>query len=97
MPAGTGYTVTASKQGYTSASVTGVEVTADETTSGVDITLTSDEDGCLVTYKEVFVMKKAYEKPEIEITTFEPEDILASSLTNGGSGTGDEFGWGDIH
>jgi|AGTN01.1.fsa_nt_gi hypothetical protein len=41
-------------------------------------------------------MKKAYEKPEIEITKFEPEDILASTLFNGGSGTGDEFGWGSI-
>ena len=42
-------------------------------------------------------MKKAYEKPEIEITEFEPEDILASTLYNGGSGTGDEFGWSGIH
>lgn len=42
-------------------------------------------------------MKKAYEKPEIEIITFEPEDILASTLFNGGSGSPDEFGWGDIN
>ncbi len=41
-------------------------------------------------------MKKEYEKPEIEITEFETEDIMASTLIDGGSGTGDEFGWGDI-
>jgi hypothetical protein len=51
VPAGEGYTVTAGKPGYTAASVTDVSVTADTTTLGVDITLTSDEDGCLVTYK----------------------------------------------
>lgn len=41
-------------------------------------------------------MKKIYEKPEIEITEFELEDILASSLSNGRDGTGDNIGWGDI-
>lgn len=42
-------------------------------------------------------MKKEYEKPMIEITEFEPEDIIASGgLNNGGDGTGDEIGWGDI-
>jgi hypothetical protein len=42
-------------------------------------------------------MKKAYEKPEIEITKFEPEDILTSTLFNGGSGSPDEYDWEDIH
>ena len=42
-------------------------------------------------------MKKKYEKPVIEIEVFEVEDIITSSgLTNGGDGTGDEIGWGDI-
>ena len=41
-------------------------------------------------------MKKKYEKPIIEITEFEAEDIMASSLNNGGDGTGDEMGWHDI-
>jgi len=51
VPAGTGYTVTASKTGYTNGSATNVSVTANTMTSGVNITLTSDEDSCLVTYK----------------------------------------------
>lgn len=41
-------------------------------------------------------VKKTYKKPEIEITEFEPEEIMTSGLTDGGSGTGDELGWGDI-
>jgi|LSQX01.1.fsa_nt_gb hypothetical protein len=41
-------------------------------------------------------MKKEYEKPIIEITEFEAEDIMASGLNDGGAGTGDEMGWGDI-
>ena len=42
-------------------------------------------------------MKKIYEKSVIEIEVFEVEDIITSSgLTNGGDGTGDELGWGDI-
>lgn len=41
-------------------------------------------------------MKKTYEKPTIEITEFEVEDIIASGLTNGGDGTGSEIGWGGI-
>jgi hypothetical protein len=42
-------------------------------------------------------MKKVYEKPLIEIEEFEVEDILtSSSLSNGGDGTGDELGWGNI-
>ena len=43
-------------------------------------------------------MKKKYEKPVIEIEVFEVEDIITSSgLNNGGDGTGDELGWGDIN
>jgi hypothetical protein len=39
-------------------------------------------------------MKKTYEKPEIEITEFEAEDImLTSGLTNGGDGFGDSASW----
>lgn len=41
-------------------------------------------------------MKKGYEKPIIEITEFEAEDIMASSLNYGVDGTGDEVGWGEI-
>lgn len=41
-------------------------------------------------------MKKVYEKPIIEITEFEVEDIMASGLLNGGDGSGDEIGWGGI-
>ncbi len=42
-------------------------------------------------------MKKIYEKPVIEIEIFEIEDIITSSgLINGGDGTGDELGWGEI-
>lgn len=41
-------------------------------------------------------MKKAYEKPVMEITEFEVEDIMASGLINGGDGTGDEIDWGAI-
>ncbi|MEG6521045.1 carboxypeptidase-like regulatory domain-containing protein [Desulfotomaculum sp. 1211_IL3151] len=51
VPAGTDYTVMASKSGYTSGSTANVSVTANTTTSGVNITLTSDLDGCLVTYR----------------------------------------------
>jgi uncharacterized repeat protein (TIGR02543 family) len=40
VPAGTGYTVTASKTGYDSGSATNVSVTANTTTSDVNITLT---------------------------------------------------------
>jgi hypothetical protein len=40
VPAGTSYTVTAVKSGYTSGSATNVSVTANTTTSGVNITLT---------------------------------------------------------
>lgn len=57
VPAGTGYTVTAGKSGYTSASVTGVEVTADTTTSEVDITLNYDPEASLITYKGAQVMQ----------------------------------------
>lgn len=41
-------------------------------------------------------MKKVYEKPEIEITEFEVEDIMSSGLINGGDGTGDSIDWGAI-
>ncbi len=41
-------------------------------------------------------MKKPYEKPVMEITVFEPEDIMSSGLIDGGDGTGDEGGWGGI-
>lgn len=43
-------------------------------------------------------MKKTYEKPVIEIEIFEIEDIITSSggLINGGDGTPDELGWGEI-
>ncbi|MDD2234921.1 MAG: hypothetical protein PHV03_08495 [Desulfitobacteriaceae bacterium] len=41
-------------------------------------------------------MKKTYEKPTIEIIEFEVEDIMASGLYDGGDGTGDEMGWGEI-
>ncbi|MHB8125273.1 MAG: InlB B-repeat-containing protein [Desulfitobacteriaceae bacterium] len=51
VPAGTGYTVTASKSGYTDGSATNVSVTANATTQNINITLTSDQEGCLVTYK----------------------------------------------
>ena len=42
-------------------------------------------------------MKKEYEKPEIEITEFEVEDIIAYGLSVRDDGTGDELGWGDIY
>lgn len=38
-------------------------------------------------------MKKEYEKPLIEITEFEPEDIIASLINGGGD---DDGGWGPI-
>jgi hypothetical protein len=41
-------------------------------------------------------MKKTYEKPTIEITEFEVEDIIASGangLMNGGDGTSNAVGW----
>ena len=42
-------------------------------------------------------MKKAYEKPVIEIEEFEVEDIItASGLINGGAGTPDDINWGAI-
>lgn len=41
-------------------------------------------------------MKKEYEKPTIEIIEFESEDIMASSLSNGGFGSGGSIGWGGI-
>ncbi len=41
VPAGTGYTVTATESGYTSGSATNVNVTADTTTQNVNITLTA--------------------------------------------------------
>ena len=47
--------------------------------------------------EEANYMKKAYEKPLIEIEEFEIEDIMASSLTMDVEGTGDEIGYGSIH
>jgi len=38
-------------------------------------------------------MKKEYEAPELEITVFEPEDIVASLINGGGN---DDDGWGPI-
>ena len=41
-------------------------------------------------------MKKEYEAPELEITVFEPEDIIASLINGGGGGSGDFIDWDDI-
>jgi hypothetical protein len=49
VPVGIGYTMTASKPGYTSTSKAGVDVTITPITES--ITLTPDTEGCLVTYQ----------------------------------------------
>lgn len=41
-------------------------------------------------------MKKEYEKPEMEITEFEPEDIIASLINGGNGGSGGTIGWDEI-
>lgn len=51
VPAGTEYTVTAFKLGYIDKSISEISVSEEITTIGVDITLTSDQEGCLVTYR----------------------------------------------
>lgn len=42
-------------------------------------------------------MKKAYEKPVIEIMEFEVEDIVAHGLSVGDTGPGDDVDWGEIN
>lgn len=47
--------------------------------------------------KGVWDMKELYEKPIIEITEFEVEDIItASGLTPVDGGSGDSMDWGDL-
>ena len=41
-------------------------------------------------------MKEQYSAPEMEIIEFETEDVITTSLTDGGTG-GDMGGLGDIH
>ena len=42
-------------------------------------------------------MKEAYNSPELEITKFLSEDIITTSLTDGGVGSGDETPWGGMN
>jgi len=43
-------------------------------------------------------MKEVYEKPIIEITEFETDDIIVTSgLSSSQDGTGDAIGWGAIN
>lgn len=51
VPAGWGYTVYAYKSGYMEDGICDVRVAPDTTTSGVNISLVSEEKGCLVTYR----------------------------------------------
>ena len=41
-------------------------------------------------------MKKEYISPEIDIVKFEAEDVITTSLVNGGEGTGGTTPWGSI-
>lgn len=41
-------------------------------------------------------MKKEYISPEIDIVKFEAEDVITTSLVNGGEGSGGTTPWGSI-
>ena len=47
----------------------------------------------MVPLKEGTKMKELSTAPELEVITFETEDVITTSLTNGGTGSGSKVVW----